>query len=151
MSYGEAAQGVLTRVFEEMAMLFAEPADPAGATPPVGEVLEAKIRFQGAQRGELTIFVPTETVVEFAANTLGVDAGDIDDQEAVFDAAKELANVAAGQLLPEIAGVEQVFELTPPSARCIDAGEWAAFAARAGVAALLVEDAAVLIGVEVIA
>ena len=74
-----------------------------------------KVAFTGPECGTLLLSVPTEALEELASNMLGVGPEDPPpDASQQVDALKELLNVVCGNLLPEVAGAEAVFNVGAP-------------------------------------
>lgn len=95
------------RVLEDAAFLFTEPVDQA--PPPDGEMVSARIRFQGPCSGFLQINTPVEGCTLIAANMLGVDPDDDDAVARGKDALGEILNILCGSVLGEaFAGGQEV-------------------------------------------
>jgi CheY-specific phosphatase CheX len=72
----------------------------------------ARVRFNGEFSGELRLQAYGSITAELASSMLGISETPTLRQQA--DAFAEAANVACGNLLPGIAGVKAVFDLTTP-------------------------------------
>ena len=132
--------------FEALAMLCAEPLDPAA--PDAGRPALAhavRVRFAGPSRGALVLAVSDDVATALAANMLGLDESAVRaDARLRQDALGEAANVVCGNVLPLVAGRAAVFHLDAPEAIALaDAFPVSPDAAHAGHAghaeALLVE------------
>jgi len=102
---------VAERTFEELAFLIPLGDDEAPQQPP-GPQTVASIHFRGPFSGTLFIAVPTTMLPELARNMLGLDQDPPRDKQ--LDAFKELLNVVCGNLLPELAGPQAIFDVSPP-------------------------------------
>ena len=104
---------VAEQTFESLAFMLAMP--EIEGQPEPDSWTTVSVGFGGHFGGRLMVAVSTDMLPELAGNMLGV----MDDtDEAVLqqqkDALMELANVICGNLLPEIAGVEVVFDVDAP-------------------------------------
>lgn len=117
---------VLARTLEQMAMVLADPAPVSGATPPPASTLaRGRIRFRGAESGELVVLASERTAATIAANVLGTAEDSAETAEAALDAFAELLNVTLGQLLTELSGTEAEFDLDPPEVEIgVERREW---------------------------
>ena len=95
-NHDETLRRVAEQTFENLAFMFALADDEAAGVEPE-DLLIGKVGFDGPFRGELTLRAPQT------------------------DALRELLNVICGNLLPEIAGSEAVFDVLAP--RLAEAGE----------------------------
>lgn len=106
---------VAEETFGALAFMMAVPDDDAAEV--AGEtVTTIVVEFDGPTRGALFVTVSDEIMPEIAENMLGLNFGDdppTPDQQT--DALKELLNVICGNLLPEIAGAEAVFDVSAPA------------------------------------
>lgn len=102
--------------FEALAMLCAEPLDPAA--PDAGRPALAhavRVRFAGPSRGALLLAVSDDVATALAANMLGLDESVVRaDARLRQDALGEAANVVCGNVLPLVAGRAAVFHLDAP-------------------------------------
>ena len=73
--------------------------------------IAATISFRGAFGGTLAVLVCGEVLPLLSANMLGEDSPP--DQNLQFDALQEIANVICGNVLPELAGSDAVFDIGP--------------------------------------
>ncbi|MEN6624722.1 MAG: chemotaxis protein CheX [Candidatus Sumerlaeia bacterium] len=129
-THDEALSATFCRVIEQLAFMFAEPAEKEAIPTPDGECVSVAMRFEGALAGGLRLAVPAAMCGELAGNMLGMDP---DDEQAIakgLDALKELLNVICGNILTDIAGEEAVFSLSIPTSQALTAAEWAAFQAE---------------------
>ena len=104
---------IAIETLEKLAFLFAFPADGAETGQP-GPGVAASVSFSGIFSGTLVIKVTFEILSELAANMLGVDEDDETTLDQQNDALKETLNVICGNLLPAIAGAQEVFNIGPP-------------------------------------
>lgn len=73
---------------------------------------EASVVFEGPFRGRLSVAVCRGLLPVLAANMLGEDEPPSEQQQR--DALGEIANVICGNVLPEVAGAKEVFEIRAP-------------------------------------
>jgi CheY-specific phosphatase CheX len=136
----EAMQRIFGDVLEQMAFMFADPADTAEVEPMIEAGLRAHMRFRGPFRGELRLAVPQEMCPVLAQNMLGVGPEDERVMDRARDALKEVLNVTCGGVLTELAGDEPVFDLTVPEIDEIVTEDWQGLAEDPDTAAFLVDD-----------
>ncbi len=104
---------IAIETLEKLAFLFAFPADEADTGQP-GPGVAVSVSFAGFFSGTLIIKVSAEALPELAANMLGVDEDEETTLDQQHDALKETLNVICGNLLPEIAGRQEVFNIDSP-------------------------------------
>ena len=73
--------------------------------------------------GTIGLVAPNELCVELAANILGMDSEDADDNY-TYDAIKELTNILCGQFITSLFGEDMIFDLSPPSVEAINRERW---------------------------
>lgn len=96
--------------------------DPADAADIAGaRWIESAISYSGAARGTLVLRCPTEFAYELAGNLLSVDADDPQIEAKSIDAVKELLNILCGRVITTVYGDKPIFDLTPPTAKYLDA------------------------------
>jgi hypothetical protein len=100
----------LTEIMESM--FFMGVMGPMDAPPPTAGFLAMKLEFTGPSRGSLGLRVPVATAQNIAANFLGEEAAEIDDQRAL-EVVGELSNMVLGSFLSTYAS-KDVFDLTHP-------------------------------------
>ena len=98
---------------EKLAFIFAFPAEEADTGQP-DSMVTASVSFAGSFSGLLVMKVSTESLPELAGNMLGVDEDEETTLDQQHDALKETLNVICGNLLPEIAGRQEVFHIDSP-------------------------------------
>ena len=101
------------KTFEDLAFLFAfsgDEADFAQADPAVA----ARVWFSGVFSGSLAMKLSAEVLPELTANMLGVNGEEQTTLDQQYDALKEALNVVCGNLLPELGGDQEVFNIDPP-------------------------------------
>ena len=100
-----------TATFEELALLFPEhDLSPDQAAVPLD--VAVSVEFRGPLTGRLVLRASSNILGSIAANMLGEDASR--ERPLQRDALGEIANVICGNVLPAIAGVEVVFNLSAP-------------------------------------
>jgi CheY-specific phosphatase CheX len=104
--------------FEELCFLFPEAAltEEQQHAPADAAVC---VRFQGPFHGALQVQLYGQVLPIVAANMLGEEAAPTRSQQ--LDALGEIANIICGNLLPQIAGAHEVFQLDAP--QVVDAAD----------------------------
>ena len=100
--------------FDELGFMFVTPEleeDQKRITPDT----EASVIFEGPFRGRLSVAVCRGLLTVLAANMLGEDEPPSEQQQR--DALGEIANVICGNVLPEVAGAKEVFEIRAPQVK----------------------------------
>jgi CheY-specific phosphatase CheX len=102
------------KTFEELVFLFAFDEDEAQNwhTEPA---VAAGISFSGFFSGTLIIKLSAKILPQLTTNMLGVDEQEETTLDQQYDALKETLNVICGNLLPEIGGMQEVFNMDPPT------------------------------------
>lgn len=145
--HAESIEQVVTEVLEQLAFVFADPAQADEMPGELGQGVAVRIGIHGAGTGTLTVVSGHAVCAELAANLTGEDADDIE-PEAAAQALMELTNVLCGQLLTQIAGTEPVFDLEPPTLLHDTAQQWAALCADETAVAFLADDCPILVRLE---
>jgi len=111
----ETLQAVAERIFESLAFVLLAIEEEQERPPSSDRArrTSACISFSGPFKGSLFVSVSDELVPTIAANMLGLDFGEVPGEDVQRDALKELVNVTCGNLLPELAGSEAVFNVAP--------------------------------------
>jgi chemotaxis protein CheY-P-specific phosphatase CheC len=104
---------IAIETFEKLAFLFAFPAEEADPGQP-DSMVTASVSFAGPFSGLLIMKVSAESIPELAANMFGVDEDEETTSDQQHDALKETLNVICGNLLPEIAERQEVFNIGSP-------------------------------------
>ncbi|MDP6699057.1 MAG: chemotaxis protein CheX, partial [Candidatus Latescibacteria bacterium] len=95
ISFNQLEQ-VIAGVLQELAFMFADPADEDDAVAPNEECIKATIAFKGPVSGDLGLIFPRSLCFELIANILGLEQEDISEPSDAEDALKELLNVVCG-------------------------------------------------------
>jgi CheY-specific phosphatase CheX len=105
---------IAVKTFGELVFLFAFDEDEAstGQTDPA---VTARISFSGFFSGTLVMKLSAKILPQLTTNMLGVDEQEETTLDQQYDALKETLNVVCGNLLPEIAGTQEVFNIDPPA------------------------------------
>jgi len=111
-AHKETLQRVAEEQFEQLAFMFPVSAEELPDGPP-NFAAHAKVGFSGPSAGRVLLAAEGQILPPLAANMLGLDEGEPSEAEQT-DALKELLNVICGNLLPEIAGAEAVFDVQAP-------------------------------------
>ncbi len=104
---------VAAETLEQLAYFFVEKPEDDDIFEPTDEMVTAVASFNGPFSGCVGISLALNLLPEVASNMLGIEDGEISEQEQV-DAFKEVANILCGNLLPKIAGPEKVFDIDSP-------------------------------------
>ena len=110
-----AAVETFVQTLDTMAFIPSEPIDVALAEPPNDAVL-VTLSFTGPTSGTLELVASRQFARLLAANVVGEEPDDPDAERKAEDSIKELINVAAGAMMPQIADSENdVFSLSLPT------------------------------------
>ncbi len=108
--------GVIARVLEDGAFIFAEEPEGDGATLAEGWNAEGvALSFSGPHAGEIHMWVGEDFAEYAAANMLGLEPEEDGAAAKGRDALRELLNMIVGNYLTERYGIEQVFDLHLPA------------------------------------
>lgn len=102
---------VTIETLEQLAYIFSSPSEEIDMLTPNSMV--ASIPFSGPFSGRLMMKIATLPVLELVANMLGIDENEIDSEQK-SDAIKETLNILCGNILPEIAGNQDIFNIKTP-------------------------------------
>lgn len=105
----DAILTVLAQVSEQMGFL--TPTGPADQAPTFGPVVQ--VAFHGPAEGVVVVAASQTLAEALARNLLTIDADAAVPAEDCTDALRELANIAAGNLLPILHG-DGEYRLDPP-------------------------------------
>lgn len=141
----EAATMTLCDVLGKFAFAIADPAAPEEIAPPAEESLQVEMSFNGVMRGTLGLLTTRELGLEIAANLLGLEPDDDEIGSRAPDAIKEVLNVVCGNLLTELAGDEEVFDLSIPALTEARAETWSAWLASPDAICVTVDDRPLLL------
>lgn len=106
----EALFQATAQTFEELGFL--QPIPETGEPRLESSSALASVKFSGCIRGRVELIVTNALLPIVTANMLGIEGNPSLNQQ--FDALCEMANVTAAHFLTEFAGIETVFDLTPP-------------------------------------
>ena len=104
---------IAVKTFEELIFLCAFDEDEAN-TGQIDPAVAAGISFSGFFSGTLIMKLSAKILPQLTTNMLGVDEQEETTLDQQYDALKEALNVVCGNLLPEIAGRREVFNIDPP-------------------------------------
>lgn len=96
---------------EQLAFIFSSPSEEIDMLTPDATV--ASVPFSGPFSGRLMMKMDALPVLELVSNMLGIEEDEIDSEQK-FDAIKETLNILCGNLLPEIAGNQDIFNIKTP-------------------------------------
>ena len=105
---------IAVKTFEELVFLCAFDEDES-YTAQIDPAVAAKISFSGFFSGVLIMSLSAKILPQLTTNMLGVDEQEETTLDQQYDALKETLNVVCGNLLPEIAGTQEVFNIDPPT------------------------------------
>ena len=137
--HNETIAQVTSEVLEQLAFIFADPAELEEMPQVLSEAYAVSIDFRGDAAGTLAIVSGHSVCTELAANITGEDAEGISSETSRL-ALSELANVLCGHALTEILGNKAVVDLDPP--RLIDDTDriWQNLRSSTSSVALLADD-----------
>lgn len=138
--HNEVIEKVFCEVLEKFAFMFVEPAERNDLSLADETFLMADMRFSGEINGTLKLAVPGELSLEIAANILGIDPEQIEDDERAKDAIREVLNVTCGHLMTEISGDKPVFNLSVPNVEYLPHAKWDLLLQEPGTIGFLIED-----------
>jgi len=144
----EVVSEVFCSVIEQIAFMFAEVASLEDMAGMDQGFVEASMSFDGQLRGRLSIAVPKDACALIAGNVLGMEPDDPFVTTGAADSLKELLNVTCGHILTSLAGDRPVFDLSIPQVVDLDEEAVQALLAAPGTVAFRVEDAPVLVRLE---
>jgi CheY-specific phosphatase CheX len=133
----EALSRVAVKTLEKLAFMFSFP-DPEESEPE--DAMRVAVDFKGVFTGSLLMEISRGAVPELAANMLGIEPACDSTLEQCEDALKEALNVICGNLLPVIAGSEEVFHIDAPRLVSGPGAEPSFPAEPSGVSRLLLEN-----------
>lgn len=135
---------VFLEVVEQLAFMFG---DPAGEDECVSdqELLRAEVAFSGPRKGRIQIAAPRPFCRELAANMLGTEPGEADEDAA--DALAELANTLGGHFVTAFDTSDEPYDLSPPETTPIDGATWGHLLGDAQTVRLMVDGEPVLLDV----
>jgi len=135
-------------VVEKLTFMFGEELPKADLPEPEGDYSVARIQFDGAVAGAVSLVVPEELVPEIAGNILGLDPDEVESTEMMQDAVRELLNVACGHVVMELAGAGADFTLAAPVYTIVGADAYAAYRDDDDSFAFLLEDSPALLNLK---
>jgi chemotaxis protein CheY-P-specific phosphatase CheC len=135
----------IAEILEKQAFMFAMPVSKTDMPETGDAVILAGISFDGEMKGMLKLAAPDRLSLELAANMLGLDADSPEAEEQRLSAIKELLNIACGNILTVIAGVEPVFNIAIPEVETIGQDQWRDLLNDEESVALMIDDIPILI------
>ena len=139
--YKKIINNTVGGVLEQTAFMFPEPADMVeGVSFEEFDFIIVSLDFTGDRSGSVKMIVPVEFCGELSANLLGEEIGDSDPGENNFDAAREMLNIVAGQLLVSIFGDKALFSLANLQAKSLDKEEIFGIIGETDYACSMVDD-----------
>lgn len=140
---------VLRKVAEEFAFMFADEYKETGDLV-CDRLIKSKMAFSGPLKGEIIMIAPEELCRNMVSNVLGIDESEggganVEPEEALC----EFLNIFCGNLLTEIGGEENVFDLYPPEAEDIKVGNLEDIVSGGGFISLLLDDIPLFVKVDI--
>lgn len=132
-------QQVAEETFQSLAFMFSMGPDESGPAQAPGAITAVSVAFAGPFGGQVVLWVTDDMLPPLAGNMLGLDDGEAATAEQQHDALKELLNVICGNLLPAIAGCQEVFNVRTPQVVQPKPAEAPDFSGAAAVAALTLD------------
>jgi CheY-specific phosphatase CheX len=105
----DVATHAATEVFENMLFVSIYPVATSSAL--TGQVIHARIGYQGPHSGTVHVYVPADLALRLATDVLGEDTPD---EELVLDACAEVANMVAGRHLKSLSPDARIYRLAMP-------------------------------------
>jgi CheY-specific phosphatase CheX len=139
---------VFCSVVEQIAFMFAEVASLEDMAGMDQAFVEASMSFDGQLRGRLSMAVPKDACAQIAGNVLGMEPDDPFVIRGAADSLKELLNVTCGHILTSLAGDRPVFDLSIPQVADLDEAGVQSLLAAPDTVAFRVEEAPVLVRLE---
>jgi len=136
---------VFLEVAEKLAFMFGKSVGAEAVADADGGWVSARLDFHAERSGTLVLTVPAGMCREIAANILGLDPEDIANDAVAEDALKEMVNVVAGRVVPELLGEGSDFDLTVPRIARLDAAACLDLARRRGSACYELDGAPVVL------
>jgi len=113
----ERINRILSRVaaesLEKLAFIFSFPATDDDEMD-YDSAVAARVFFKGPFSGKLVIITSNQILVELTSNMLGIDDDEKTTRGQQDDALKETTNIICGNILPALAGEEEVFHIDTP-------------------------------------
>lgn len=135
----------MLEMFERMGFLLGETAGSGVLVVEDQQYIKGVISYSGGSSGELAVFMARRLARMLAANILGfLDPGQAADDDA-DDAMREFLNVLCGNILTEMHGVKEVFNLGLGAVAKISANEFISAGKIPGCEAAIVENTPVLL------
>ncbi len=140
---------VFCKVMEGYAFMLGSPVEKKDFPGPgEGGAKQATVYFSGRLSGHVAVVVPQRMCPLLAANVLGVEPGDASAVSRADDSLKELANVAAGQVMTAVAGEDIVLERSLPELAGLDGEGWAQLLAEEETIPFIVDEYPILLQVK---
>jgi CheY-specific phosphatase CheX len=98
-----------TEVFENMLFVAIYPV--ATSAPLTGQVIHARIRYQGPHTATVHVYVPSDLALRLASDFLGEGTPD---EALVLDACAEVVNMVAGRHLKSLSPDARIYRLGMP-------------------------------------
>jgi CheY-specific phosphatase CheX len=108
--FSQCLNTVTGNTLESLALMLLVPEDEAPRSS--GATVRAGVSFTGPFEGALELAISSDLLAELSENMLGL--GEPIDPDLQKDALKEFANVICGNILPEIAGAQEIFLVNAP-------------------------------------
>jgi len=119
----QATRAVISKVFETMFYLWAEPCDggqeQSQASEPPPSFLRGEIGFEGKFSGALRLSLSTGLARKMAINFMGLEKDEVSESQ-MMDVVSETCNTTCGNLLSHL-DKKSAYALTPPRTQPISA------------------------------
>lgn len=102
---------VAIKTIEKLAFIF--PVVDGNCVIVPDHYMSSRVLFSGPFSGSLILKITSALALELTANMLGIEEDKISPEQQ-YDAIREALNVICGNLLPEIAGDQQIFNIHSP-------------------------------------
>ncbi|MFZ7125426.1 MAG: chemotaxis protein CheX [Desulfobacterales bacterium] len=105
-------------VFETMLSMDLTPADAGSGLAGDGNRIVGSVGFAGEVMGNVNLHVTAEFAALAAANMLGMEPGEVDNDEEVHDVIGEISNMIGGSMKSSLCDAGYPCELSIPSITC---------------------------------
>ena len=142
---GEIACGVI----QKLALVICDLVQKSELPPVEGPIWQARMRFEGLRKGELSLSVPEPICDVFAGNVMGIEPETEGAHRLAQDALGEVVSVTCGHLLTALVGEGPSFKLYGPEFQALTASDWDELLEKDGTLGCFVEDYPALLSISV--
>lgn len=115
---------VLSDVLEKFAFMFTEMESGDDAYDESKQkYFQSTISYFGKNNGHICVGAPLDICMELSANILGLEYDEVNEQMAT-ESLKELLNIICGEVIVELYGKTDIYDLQPPELALLAFSEW---------------------------